>query len=71
VSAGLRWVFWLAPLWLVTMLPAADALARRPWTRWVGLVLLALSALSASYPTWNPWTNPWLMVFWQYLGFQA
>ena len=29
VSSGLRWLFWLAPLWLLTMLPAADALARR------------------------------------------
>ena len=68
VSSGLRWLFWLAPLWLLTMLPAADALARRPWTRGLCLVLLALSALSASYPTWNPWTDPWLSVFWRYLG---
>ena len=27
VTSGLRWMFWLAPLWLLTMLPAADALA--------------------------------------------
>jgi hypothetical protein len=68
ITSGLRWVFWLAPLWVLTMLPAADYLARRSWTRGLCLVLLALSALSASYPTWNPWTHPWLMVFWQYLG---
>jgi hypothetical protein len=24
------------------------------------LVLLAFSTLSASYPTWNPWVQPWI-----------
>ena len=61
-------MFWLAPLWLLTMLPMADVLARRRWTRGLALVLLALSVLSASYPTWNPWTHPWLMNLSQYLG---
>jgi len=60
-TSGLRWMFWLAPLWLLTMLPMADILARRRWTRALALVLLALSVLSASYPTWNPWSQPWLM----------
>ena len=50
---------WL-PLLFVAMLPAADALATSRGRRGVGLVLLALSVLSASYPTWNPWTHPWL-----------
>ena len=45
------------------MLPAADAVAGARWTRGVALVLLALSVLSASYPTWNPWTHPWLYNF--------
>jgi hypothetical protein len=67
-ACGLRWMFWLAPLWLLTMLPAADALATRRWTRGLALVLLACSVLSASYPTWNPWTQPWLMIYMQYLG---
>jgi hypothetical protein len=68
IASGLRWIFWLAPLWLLVMLPAADAMARRRWTRGLASVLLAVSVLSASYPTWNPWTHPWLMVFSQYLG---
>ncbi len=67
-TSGFRWVFWLAPLWLLAMLPAADGLASRRWTRGLGLVLLALSVLSVSYPTWNPWTHPWLMVFSRYMG---
>jgi len=68
MTSGFRWVFWLAPLWLVAAQPAVDWLARRRATRGVALVLLALSALSASYPTWNPWTQPWLTNLWIYLG---
>jgi hypothetical protein len=67
-SCGFRWMFWLAPLWLLCVLPAADWMARRWWTRWIALLLLAASVLSASYPTWNPWTHPWLMDYLQYLG---
>lgn len=68
MTAGLRWAFWFAPLWLVTMLPAADRCAERRWMRGSGLVLLALSALSASYPTWNPWSHPWLFNFMAYMS---
>jgi hypothetical protein len=68
MSSGLRWMFWFAPLWLLVMLPAADWAARRRWTRAVALLLLALSVLSVSYPTWNPWTHPWIYNFANYLG---
>jgi len=68
MTSGLRWMFWFTPLWLVAMLPAADAMAQRRWTRAVALVLLAASAVSASYPVWNPWTHPWMMDFMNYLG---
>ena len=68
MSSGLRWMFWFAPLWLLMMLPAADWAARRRWTRAVALLLLALSVLSVSYPTWNPWTHPWIYNFANYLG---
>ncbi|NQU24716.1 MAG: hypothetical protein HQ567_25825 [Candidatus Nealsonbacteria bacterium] len=64
VTSGLRWMFWLAPLWLLTMLPAADAMARRCWTRLVAAGLLILSVLAASYPTWSPWTSPWIEQYW-------
>ena len=62
-ASGFRWVFWMAPMWFMLMLPAADLLSRRRWSRGVALVLLALSALSASYPTWNAWSPPWIMNF--------
>ena len=67
MTSGLRWMFWFAPLWLVVMLPAADWLARRAIGRWMGLLFLGFSVLSASYPTWNPWTHPWLTNLMLYL----
>ena len=67
-AAAFRWVFWMAPMWLMLMLPAANLLSGRRWTRGVGLALLALSVMSASYPTWNAWTPPWIMNFLGWMG---
>ncbi|HLA83582.1 MAG TPA: hypothetical protein VJL29_02225 [Thermoguttaceae bacterium] len=67
-TSGFRWVFWLAPLWLVAMLPTLDVFSTQRWTRAAAILLLALSALSASYPTWNPWTHPWLYQAMQQYG---
>ena len=67
MATGFRWAIWLAPLWLYGMLPAADAVAATRGGRLLAGLLLAASVLTASYPTWNPWTQPWLKValeFW-------
>jgi hypothetical protein len=68
MTSGFRWMFWFAPLWLAAMLPAVDVLARRQAGRALAIALLVLSVMSASYPTWNPWTHPWLWNFLAYLG---
>jgi len=62
-SSGPRWLMWLTPLWLVTMLPALEWLERRRGGRAVAVVLLFLSLLSASYPACNPWHQPWIYNF--------
>ena len=62
-ATGFRWALWLAPLWLYAMLPAADAMSATRPRRIAAAVLLAISVASASYPTWNPWTLPWLQVY--------
>lgn len=59
MTSGFRWVFWMAPLWLAAMLPAADWVSRRRSLQIIAAILLAASVLSVSYPTWNPWTQPW------------
>jgi hypothetical protein len=66
-ASAFRWVFWMAPLWLVAMLPLLDAVTRG-WQRCVCLVLLAFSAMSAAWPTWNPWIHPWAVNLMNHLG---
>ncbi len=60
MTSGFRWAFWLAPLWLFAMQPVADWLGERRVGQVFAAILLGLSVLSVSYPTWNPWTQPWL-----------
>jgi hypothetical protein len=60
VTSGPRWLMWLTPLWLLAMLPVADRLGQSRGGRVLALALLALSVLSVSYPTWNPWRHPWI-----------
>ncbi len=67
ITNGPRWFMWLAPLFLLGLLPVADWLAPRRWGRALGLVLLALSILSASYAAWNPWHHPWLYDLFEWL----
>ncbi|MEX2139701.1 MAG: hypothetical protein WD894_10595 [Pirellulales bacterium] len=70
MTSGFRWVFWLAPLWLLAALPAADWLSARRWGRGLAYGLLAVSVISVVYPTWNPWTFPWLTDFWLYMDWE-
>ncbi|MCS7159233.1 MAG: hypothetical protein RMJ19_02070, partial [Gemmatales bacterium] len=67
-TSGPRWFFWLIPLWLLSMLPAADWLAATRARRVSGYILLAWSALSVAYPAWNPWRHPWLYNWMETLG---
>ncbi len=60
MTSGFRWMFWFAPLWLWGMLPAVDALGVSRGGRFCCRLLLLVSVLSASFPTWNPWTQPWI-----------
>lgn len=68
MTSGYRWVFWFAPLWLMTMIPAADRLSSSAVGKAFAAVLLTFSVLSVSYPTWNPWTHPWLYNWLQWCG---
>jgi hypothetical protein len=66
MATGFRWALWFTPLWLFALLPAADAAAGSRFGRIMAAILLAISVASASYPTWNPWTLPWLQVYQDY-----
>ena len=67
-TSGLRWVFWLTPLLLLTTLPAADWLGQSRLGRAVCMVCLGVSAFSSAWPVWNPWRQPWLYELLTYTG---
>jgi hypothetical protein len=60
MTSGFRWAFWMAPLWVAATVPMADRLSISRAGRALALVLLGLSVVSVAYPTWNPWTTPWI-----------
>ena len=66
MTCGLRWTFWLIPLWLVGMVPTLDGISGRGrWAnraRWAAIVGLIVSVFSVVWP-YNPWTDPWLEEF--------
>ena len=67
-SCGARWLQWLTPLLLVSTLPAVDRLlASRPG-RWLVMALLAISVMSATAGSGNPWRRPWLYDAMKWLG---
>ncbi len=66
-TSGLRWLFWFTPMWLTCMIPAADRMASCRKCQVVGWCLLALSVLSASYASLNPWVKPWIATYLDYL----
>ena len=68
VTSALRWLFWLAPLWLVCMLPIVEWLGKSRNGRFVCIALLIVSGLSAAYSLQNPWVHPWLYEIWQWTG---
>jgi hypothetical protein len=68
---GLRWLMWLSPLWLLCLLPVADRLARRGWSRALGYLFLAVSIFSVNYMSWNPWRHPWLYNLMRFFGWEG
>jgi len=68
VSCCMRWLLWLIPLWLVCLIPAADAMSQTAPRRVGAASLLGISSLSAAYSAMNPWAHPWIYDYWSYLG---
>jgi len=59
-TSGLRWAFWLIPLWLLAIVPALDEWGHRRAVRIGTAVLLVASVFSATFPHNNPWQQPWI-----------
>lgn len=67
-TSGPRWLFWLIPLWVLALAPAADRLARSQGGRLLAAALFGFGVLSVFYPAWNPWRNPWILQLLEYTG---
>ncbi len=67
VTSGFRWVFWFTPMWLLAMAPTLDRMSETRVWRLVAIALLGLSTASAMYACLNPWVNPWMYTYMQYL----
>lgn len=70
-TSGFRWLFWLAPMWVALLPRAFEVLRRSRIGMAIALVMLAWGAMSASYPTWNPWSHPWVYRWMEHLGFSV
>jgi hypothetical protein len=64
-TLGPRWLMWLTPLWLLTLLPVAEFLGRSRAGRAFAYLLLALSIVSAVVPAGSPWHHPWIYTIWE------
>jgi hypothetical protein len=71
VSVALRWMLWLAPLWIFLAIPLVQRLGEVRWGRAICCVLLAFSIFSVAASLENPWTHPWLYRWMDDLGWIA
>jgi hypothetical protein len=67
-TSGPRWLFWLTPLFLVALIPAADRIGRHLAGRLLAYLCLGVSAFSATYCWANPWRHPWIYQWREYMG---
>jgi hypothetical protein len=67
-TQGLRWLFWLIPLWLTLLPEGVGRLADRLGGRVLALLALGLSVLSVGYAMRNPWSHPWILDALEHLG---
>jgi hypothetical protein len=67
-TQGLRWLFWMIPLWIVMLPKGIEAGETRVWVRRLALVALGFSVLSVGYAIRNPWSHPWILDALEHLG---
>ncbi len=67
VCSGLRWVFWLTPLWIWLACDAIKQVKHFAIKRLIEVALL-ISIYSSNYPWSNPWIAPWIMKWWEDAG---
>lgn len=67
-SSALRWMLWLTPFWLISMIPLLDQLSQKRWLQIFGVFCLLISVFSAHHPLHNPWQAPWIYTWFKESG---
>ncbi len=67
-SVALRWMQWLAPAWVLVMLPAIEVLGKNRFARVAMLASLAVSVVFAWCPSDGPWKQSSLFTFMEKAG---
>ena len=67
-SVALRWMQWLAPAWVLVMLPAIEVLGKNRFGRVALLATLAWSVVFAWCPSDGPWKQSALFTFMEKAG---
>ena len=60
-TQGLRWLFWLIPLWILFLPDGFRSGSENRLYRTMGYAALGVSFLSVGYGMRSPWTHPWLL----------
>jgi hypothetical protein len=67
-TQGLRWLFWLFPLWLFLLPRGVQSGQQHRWYRRFSMLALLFSVVSAGYALRFPWSHPWLVDIMERLG---
>lgn len=59
-----RWLLWLAPFYLIGLVPVVHVCSRNRWLVGMVVVVLCISVASAHYAADNPWSHPWIYEWW-------
>jgi hypothetical protein len=67
LSGGLRFFFWLIPLWLMLLPEGLRGKTTHRWFRGMALAFLLISVISVFYCAHNPWSRPWIHEYLHYM----
>jgi hypothetical protein len=70
-TMGPRWLFWIVPLWLLTMVPEADRWGSSRTRRRIAIALLMISIGFSSIALADPWQPSPLLTVFRRLGLVA
>ena len=68
VASGLRWMFWLVPIWWWLLTQSLLQTPRTFGFRCFVVGALVLSLVSSFYAWQNPWQHPWIFQWWEAWG---